>query len=69
LSIILKNKRQSKGLTQAQLSDMLNISVRTYQYIEKGERKPSCDVVIKLQALFNQPIDCLLEQAVDTKTL
>lgn len=49
-----------------QISDMLNISVRTYQRIEKGEKKPSCDVVIKLQSLFNQPIDCLLEQAVDT---
>ena len=45
-----------------QISDMLNISVRTYQRIEKGERKPSCNVVIKLQSLFNQPIGDLLQQ-------
>ena len=64
---VLKKERQNKGLTQCQISDMLDVSIRTYQRIENGERKPSCDVVIKLQNYFNKPIDCLLEQAVDTE--
>ncbi len=67
LVTILKKERQNKGLTQYQFADILNISERTYQRIENNERKPSCDVVIKLQNYFNKSIDCLLEQAVDDK--
>lgn len=34
----LKNARQKAGITQQQMADMLEISLRYYQFIESGER-------------------------------
>ncbi len=35
---ILKNARKEKGLTQQQVADQLEISLRHYQFIESGDR-------------------------------
>lgn len=34
----LKKARQDAGLTQQQMADKLNIGLRYYQHIEKGDR-------------------------------
>ena len=60
MELVLKRIRLEKGFTQMQIADKLGISVRTYQRIENNERKPSYDVIIKLQSLFNESIDKLL---------
>ena len=52
----------SQGFTQLELSQKLEISLRTYQRIEYGEQKPNVHVVIKLQKLFQRSIDELIEQ-------
>lgn len=40
-----------------QLADKLEISLRTYQWIEYGNQKPNVNVVIRLQKLFRKSID------------
>ena len=41
IGIVIKEVRKQKGLTQLDLSEHANISVRTIQRIEKDEVEPS----------------------------
>ena len=50
-------------MTQDELAHLLGITVRTYQYIEYGQRKPSYEVILKLQEIFGSSIDTLLADA------
>lgn len=71
----LKNVRKKNGLTQAEIASKSNISTRHYQSIEADECVPNVYTAILIaravnttvEDIFNQPIDCLLEQTVDTK--
>ena len=62
LVLRLKNERLNRNLTQEQLAAILQVSLRTYQHLEHGTKKPSCDLVIKLQNYFNMNIQDLLEK-------
>lgn len=57
----LKQIRIEKGFTQSDIANRINISTRQYQRIENNESKPSYDVILKLQSLFNESIDKLLD--------
>lgn len=57
----LKQLRTEKGFTQSDIANQINISTRQYQRIENNESKPSYDVILKLQTLFNESIDKLLD--------
>lgn len=59
----LKKERLAKSITQDELAHMLGITVRTYQYIEHEDRKPSYDVILKLQDIFKCDISKLLSDA------
>ena len=59
----LKQARLSRNVTQDELAHTLGITVRTYQYIEHGQRKPSYNVILKLQELFNCDISYLLSES------
>lgn len=61
----LKALRLGRSLTQDQLADKLDITTRAYQYIEYGEKKPSYEVIVRLQALFNKDINVLLSETND----
>lgn len=61
----LKKARLSRDITQDELAHTLGITVRTYQYIEHGQRKPSYDVILKLQGFFKQDISYLLSESTD----
>ena len=41
IGIVIREVRKQKGLTQLELSDETNISVRTIQRIEKDDVEPS----------------------------
>ena len=56
----LKKARLGRNMTQDELAHLLGITVRTYQYIEYGQRKPSYEVILKLQEIFGSSIDTLL---------
>ncbi|GEM_PF-999053 len=69
----LKIMREKSGLTQAQIARKSKISTRYYQSIEAEKCIPNVNTAIliakavnsSVESIFNQPIDCLLEQAVD----
>jgi len=66
MRINLIKARKEKCLTQKQTAQILEISERQYRKLEAGTSNGSIDTWFKLKDLFNKPIDCLLEQAVDT---
>lgn len=61
MGTVLKQLRNEKGFTQSYVANKIEISNRQYQRIENKESKPSYDVIIKLQSLFNESIDKLLD--------
>ena len=56
----LKNARQQKGLSQAQLSKLTDIDANTLSRYERGVVKPSIDVAKKIGKALNITIDELL---------
>lgn len=60
----LKEKRQEKGLTMAQLAKMCGITESYYAYIEAGERQKKMDITIanKLANALDMPFLEVLEK-------
>ena len=56
----LKNLRRSKGLTQNNVAQILNIPLRTYVSYENNEREPNSELLVKLVNLFGVTADYLL---------
>ena len=48
---------KKSGFTQAEVAEMVDISVRNYQYIEQGRFIPHGDTLLKLIYLFDLDID------------
>ena len=51
-SILLRPKRVSLGLTQVEISEKANISLRSYQRIELGESCPSLDALFHISKIL-----------------
>lgn len=56
----IKNLREELNMTQQELADKLEGAKSTVAMYEKGNRKPSLEVLIKLSNIFNCSIDYLL---------
>lgn len=56
----LKAVRNSLGLSQAAIAKKLNIQQTQYSTYERGDRKPSCEVLEKLAFIFNINVNYLL---------
>lgn len=59
---ILKSLRKSKGLTQADMSIQLGISLSAYQKYERDKNSviPSLDVLIRIADFYHVSVDYLL---------
>lgn len=57
----LKQIRLSNGWTQQYVANQIGITKASYSNIETEKRCPSLKVAIKLQKLFDFPIEYLLE--------
>lgn len=57
----LKKCRAEKGYTQKQFAQLLGITDKQYQRIEKGTSDGSIKLWEKIRALLAQPIDYLIE--------
>lgn len=44
--------RIDRGFTQREAAELLNISLRWFQYIEKGQRMPSSKLMLEIFVLF-----------------
>ena len=60
-STVIHQTRTEKGIPQEQAAENANITVRWYQYIEKGARRPSCEVALELIAFYEIDRKCLKE--------
>ncbi len=59
--------RKESGMTQQQVADVIQTSLRQYQRFEKGEQKPGYDNLIKLADCFQVSLDYLAGRS-KTKT-
>ncbi len=57
----LRALRAQKGLTQEEVAERLNISLRYYQMLERGEKIGSVDVLISISGLLDCSLDYLLK--------
>lgn len=58
--IRLKELRKSRGLTTAQLGEILGCSNPTITHYERGDRKPDPSTLLRLADYFNVSVDYLL---------
>lgn len=60
LGLRLKELRESSGLTQKQLADILHINSVTYLHYEKSQRKPPLALLADIAKFYEVPVDYLL---------
>lgn len=56
----IKQARLKKGMTQIQLSEKIGISNNYLSVLERGDKQPSYDVLIKLSDILEVSIDELI---------
>ena len=61
----VREAREAKGLTQAQLADLIGMSRKTVNTVENGVFVPSALLALKLAAALNESVESLfrVEQA------
>ena len=52
--------KESKQLLQKDIAAELGLSLRTYQYYERGDREPNASVLIVMSKYFAVSVDYLL---------
>ncbi len=63
----LKQTRVKRGLTQVQLAEKANISVRHYQDIEAATSEPSVKIALLIAQALNTPVEFLFGTAISNK--
>lgn len=53
----LKAKRQKEGLTQVEVAEKANTSIRSYKSYESGERAPRVDTAKLIAKALNSTVD------------
>ena len=56
----LQKIRREKKLSQTELANQVGLSLRAYQYYERGERQQTASVLISLADYLNCSVDYLL---------
>jgi len=65
LSERLLQLKSERNLLQKDIAKDVGLALRTYQYYERGERKPDSDVLIKLADYFQVSLDYLVGRSDD----
>lgn len=66
----IKEIRNRKGLTQAEVAAAIGVSPVVYSRYETGSRQPSVDVLVQMADIFGVTVDYLLgRQDVESSTL
>ena len=61
----LKNMREARGLTQAQLAELVGVSRKTINTVENGVCVPSTVIALKLAAALDEPVEALFRLQTD----
>jgi transcriptional regulator with XRE-family HTH domain len=56
----LKVLRKSKGMTQTELGNKINLKLRMVQYLESGEREPNLETIKLISEIFDCTTDYIL---------
>lgn len=56
----LQQARMTRNLTQSNMAQMLDVTLRSYQRYEAGDREPNFDALLKLADFFDVSVDYLL---------
>ncbi len=56
----IRDRRNSIGMTQESVAEQVNISLRFYQMIERGEKSVSLDTLMQISRTLTVSIDYLL---------
>ncbi|MDL2353446.1 MAG: helix-turn-helix transcriptional regulator [Pseudomonadota bacterium] len=59
----LKEIREARGLTQAQLAEAIGVSRKTINTVENGVYVPSTVIALKLAAALGEPVEALFRLA------
>ena len=59
----LKDVRETRGLTQAQLAEAIGVSRKTINTVENGVYVPSTVIALKLAAVLGPPVEELFTLA------
>lgn len=59
LSNSLREAREAKGWTQAQLAEAIGVSRKTVNTVENGVFVPSTLIALKLAAALGEPVEAL----------
>ena len=62
----VREAREAKGLTQAQLADLIGMSRKTVNTVENGVFVPSTVVALKLARALEEPVEGLFSLAEGT---
>lgn len=55
----VREVREAKGLTQAQLAELIGVSRKTVNTVENGVFVPSTVIALKLAQALGQPVEAL----------
>lgn len=59
----VRERREARGWSQAELAERLAVSRQTVNAIETGKYDPSLPLAFKLARLFDEPIESLFDDA------
>lgn len=63
----IRDLREDKDLTQAEIAKILNCNRNTYTQYETGKRQIPLQVLVKLSRFYNTSIDYLIEETDEIK--
>jgi putative transcriptional regulator len=58
---LVRERREARGWSQAELAEHLAVSRQTVNAIETGKYDPSLPLAFKLARLFDEPIEALFD--------
>lgn len=53
----LRELREAKSLTQAQVAENVGISQQAYSLIETGQNAPSLETALQISSFFEKPVN------------
>lgn len=56
----IQEMRQARGLTQADLAEICDLSVQYISYLENGNKHPGLETLLKLASALGTTVDALL---------
>lgn len=66
-SLRIRDLREDKDLTQAEIAKILNCNRNTYTQYETGKRQVPLQVLVKLSRFYDTSVDYLIEETDEIK--